>query len=518
MLPVTSSLMHLWHEDPLRSLGVYLPIASLVFIVRAWWQLGWEWHGSAWGLLPAGVAIGMARLVGDGVVTYRVGEHTVGLLQPGLFYFVYASGVVLVLGGRALWRRSLFPLLLLFCVNPIPHLFNQFIDLPLQTASANAARGFAHALGLSPTGEQLQMLFAPRFGMVIVPGCNGIRGSVTMGYLMLFLGYWRRYRPLRLAVYVAAAVALGYLLNLLRLCVLVLYYWAGIHIQWLRPHGEGIDYLIGGSLFLTVSALAGWLLFRKDGPAPQPGQRRRMPWHELFLNRRLQAVAATLLLAALPEVPAAFARIRNGVETFTSPEAAMAAMPAAAGEWRRGAFSFEKEEADNKVIWVWAPFTRGSNGRVIEVGLWLSPLQHYALNSRRIHGDVPLWSGAIEAAADGSAPVRLFAFTMLDLPPDGGERQVPTLFAETTCYRTRCSDASLTGFGKQGLSIAVAPVSSRTERHLAMLFRVPETPSADAAAHGGADAETERQQAAADLRDLLAHMDLRAMAQSAGTQ
>ena len=507
MLPVTASLVHLWQEDPLRSFGILIPFASIFLIVRAWRSARWSWKGTLWGVLPIVLAIVLARLLGDGLVTYRFRDHAVGLLQPGLFYFTYGSGVLLLIGGKVLWRASFFPLLLLFCVNPIPHLFNQVIDLPLQSASADTARAFAHALGLHPSGEQLQMLFAPRFGMIIVPGCNGIRGSVTMGYLMLLLGYWRGYRPLRLTAYVAAAVALGYLLNLLRLCVLVLYYWAGLHLPLLRPHGEGIDYLIGGTLFLLVTTLAGWLLLRGGTPG-WPAQREpHLPWNRLFSSRRLKVAAALMLLSALPELPSAFARMRAGGENFTSAEEAMRALPKSAGQWQRGRFSFEQQEADGRIIWVWAPFTR-KDGRVVELGVWLSPLQHYALNSRRIHGVSPTWTGTLQASAVGGEPVRLSAFTMADdLSSDGA---VPTLFAETTCWAERCSDASIAGFGKQGFSLAIAPVSARSQQRLSLLMRAPENVREAA--------ETGRQGSEEAVVDLLRQLDLKALTHQLGTR
>jgi len=35
-------------------------------------------------------------------------------------------------------------------------------------------------------------MFAPDFGMFIAPGCDGIRGAITLGYLALVLGYLKR--------------------------------------------------------------------------------------------------------------------------------------------------------------------------------------------------------------------------------------------------------------------------------------------------------------------------------------
>ncbi len=508
MLPLTVALIHLWHEDPLRSVGIFFPFISIVLVVSAWRDTGWSWHSSLWGFLPLGLAVMLARILGEGVVTYRFHSHSLSLLQPGLFFFAYGSGVVLLLGGRRLWRASLFPLLLLFCVNPVPHLFNSLIDLPMQAASANTARSFAHLLGLRPSGEQLQMLFAPRFGMMIVPGCNGMRGALTMGYMMLLLGYWKRYRPLLLGLCVVAAVALGYLLNLIRLCLLVLYYWAGIHIAALRPHGEGIDYLIGGILFLLITSLAGWIFLRNPDSVPPRSGSAPLPWHVLFGRWQIRLLIALLLLCSLPEIPSAFARVTKPGEGFTDVRRAMEVLPLQAGTWHRGAFSFEAQEIDQQTIWIWAPYT-DTLGRSVEFGVWLSPLQHYALNSRRIHGDTPTWTGTLNGHSVTGDPIRLSAFTMSDEFSQGNE-SAPTLFAETTCWADRpCTDASMVGFGRQGLSIAVAPVSARSQLRLSLLLKIPEVK--------GEDAAQARRTAEDAAKDLLSTLDLRQFTREMGT-
>jgi exosortase J len=135
----------------------------------------------------------------------------------------------MLFGGPRLLRASIAPLCLLLFVNPVPAAFNSLVDLPLQHLSASTARSFAHFIGLQPTGVQLRMMFAPNFGMFIAPGCNGVRGSITLGYLALIFGYVRRLRLRLLILTTLAALLMGYALNLLRLCVLVVYYRTGVN-------------------------------------------------------------------------------------------------------------------------------------------------------------------------------------------------------------------------------------------------------------------------------------------------
>ena len=49
--------------------------------------------------------------------------------------------------------------------------------------------------------------------MFIAPGCNGIRGAVTMGLIALIAGYIYRFRWYAHVAVVAGAVLLGYVFN-----------------------------------------------------------------------------------------------------------------------------------------------------------------------------------------------------------------------------------------------------------------------------------------------------------------
>ena len=176
--------------------------------------------------------------------------------------------------GSALRRQAAvpsgpFPLVLLWFVNPIPHIFNVFVDLPLQRASAHVARAFAIALGQPLSPDQLRLMFTPEFGMFIAPGCNGIRGAVTMGFIALIAGYVYRFRWYAHAAVVAGAVLLGYVFNFARLCILVLYYLVALHFTSLQDKAEMGDYIIGASLFLLGTFLLFYVVRRLS---ESPGQ------------------------------------------------------------------------------------------------------------------------------------------------------------------------------------------------------------------------------------------------------
>src|SRR3984885_9835831 len=257
------ALWTLWTMDALKSIGMFIPLVSFVLVLRAWRSLGWEMEGSWWGLVILVVTAAVVHIRDQAILVFVFSPKWSIYIPPhSLVFFAYGAGVVSLFGGPRLFRAALFPLILLWFVNPIPHIFNVFVDLPLQRASAHVARAFAIALGQPLSPDQLRLMFTPEFGMFIAPGCNGIRGAVTMGFIALIAGYVYRFRWYAHAAVVASAVLLGYLFNFARLCILVLYYLVALHITWLRSRAEMGDYIIGACLFLLGTFLLFYVVRR----------------------------------------------------------------------------------------------------------------------------------------------------------------------------------------------------------------------------------------------------------------
>lgn len=306
--PTALMLWSLWVTDPLKSIGAFVPVVSLLLILRVWRALEWETRGSWWGLALVSVTV-VAVHLRDGAVLELVLTPSWSLTLPphSLVAFAYASGLVLLVGGGRLWRAAWFPVSLMLLVNPVPHVFNRLIDLPLQHASAGVARALAHALGQRLTPDQLYLMFTPDFGMFIAPGCNGMRGVVTMGLIALVAGHLYRFRLRPWLAVVAGAVLLGYLFNLVRLCVLVLYYVLALHWHWLQGHAEGGDYCIGATLFFFAAMLL-FAAIRRLSPAgdlrwPEPAVPAERLGSTDRVDRaewRLAALGVLLLFGAAP--------------------------------------------------------------------------------------------------------------------------------------------------------------------------------------------------------------------------
>ncbi len=258
VLPVAVSLWDVWTTVPLKSIGAFVPVVSLLLILRVWRSLGWQVEGSWWGLAIVAVTVALVHLRQVAMIELVISQSTVIWIPPfPVVAVAYVAGVVLLFGGWRLLSRARFPVAFMWLVSPVPKIFSTHFDLPLQHISSMVARGFAHALGQQLTSDQLLLMFTPQFGMFIAPGCNGIRGAVTLGMIALVAGYLYRFKPSVTVAVVACSVLVGYVFNFLRLCGLVLYYLVALHIPWLQSRATMGDYVIGAVLF----AVATWGLF-----------------------------------------------------------------------------------------------------------------------------------------------------------------------------------------------------------------------------------------------------------------
>ncbi|MGI4829972.1 MAG: exosortase J, partial [Janthinobacterium lividum] len=262
------SLWALWTTDPLKSIGMIIPVVSFLLVLRVWHSLRWEVDGSWWGLIILVITALLVRMREQTVMTLVLfPQWSLRFPPASAVMLAYGVGAALLFGGARLVKAARFPLLLLLLVNPVPHIFNVYVDLPLQRASAHIARAFAMALGQPLSPDKLRLMFTPEFGMFIAPGCNGIRGAVTMGLIALVAGYLYRFRWRSLVLVVLAAIFLGYIFNFVRLCTLVLFYLLALHIPSLQDHAENADYLIGAALFFVAIYFLSSLIQRLGGAA-----------------------------------------------------------------------------------------------------------------------------------------------------------------------------------------------------------------------------------------------------------
>lgn len=431
-------LWALWTTDGLKSIGGLVPIVSLALILRAWRGISWSARGTWWGLAILAATIGLVHLRDQAVIELVLTPSWTIFLPPhSLVALAYTSGAVLLFGGTRLFRAALFPICLTWFVNPVPQAFNLLVDMKLQHASAAIARGFAHMLGQPLTPDQLRLMFTPEFGMFIAPGCNGIRGAVTMGFIAVIAGYLYRF-PLRWKVLTfLGAVLLGYVFNFIRLCALVVYYVIGLHIQWLQPHAEMGDYIIGACLFFFAT-MALFNVVRRLSPTgtlrpPPPAMlsRGRTKTAPRSFIPRLISMIVLVSLGSVSYARGYFAS-RHAAQA-TDYTAALAKFPKQVGSYKLDR-TWDERLLTGQLIFNWAEYAPADGGPHISVGI--SPVlgTHDTLLCHSARGEDWLWHDTLLLRTD-SQPVE-FSATFFT----GGATQY--LEATTMCSGTSCGQVA----------------------------------------------------------------------------
>jgi exosortase J len=387
--------------------------AGVLLTLRVWRQTGWELRGTWWGLVPAILGLAMSGFRHTFAGTLLLGPLNFNLLAPKFALYLFATGFALLFAGPRVWLRAWFPLALLLCAQPVPNFALVHGDLPLQDISAHIARSFALLIGFPPSNKELlRLMFTPHFGMFIAPGCDGVRGALTLGYLALITGYLKRVSVLRWISYVAGAVFLGYLFNLLRLCTLVLYYRLATGHPWLERHAEQADYALGGCLFLVAALLFLWVALRKDEdsnattavPAAAPSglstQEKRLQY------ARIAALAIPVLLFLVPGINA----IRSHRRSFAAemrdgritPAKLDALMPQQIGSYTLN--RAWQEIYDGQISLESVAYSDSSPDEAT-LGVWLLPFEHNMHGSWMARGEDPLQRGDRIFLTAGSQPV-----------------------------------------------------------------------------------------------------------------
>jgi exosortase J len=433
------ALLGIWRTDALKSMGMVVPFVCFALILRAWRALGWETEGSWWGLAILGGAALLLFVRSQMLLIITVNKDWLLQLPPlPLVAVVYATGLVLLFGGPRLLRAAWFPVLLMWAVIPVPQLFSHLVDLPLQHVGAETARGFAHLIGQKLDDQDLQIMFAPGFGMFIAPGCDGLRGSITLGLTALVVGHVYRFRWYLFAPVVIAAVLLGYVFNLLRLCSLVVFDKIALSLPWLQTREQIADHIVGAGLFLTALLLFFSIVDRlrhdKDlAEAPEPPQRVEPgPPALAYLSKVAAVVALAALfgidsLRAAPPAPVGEAKV------------VLAPMPQQIGGYTLVRTWTESDPTlVSIVVYTWGEYA-APDAAVPHVSLGISPVMgvHDAEVCHIARGEEPTWHGQIEADSPGGG-VSLTAATYRN-----GTGQ--DLEASTVCDGGSCRQFSETG-------------------------------------------------------------------------
>lgn len=449
-------------------MGMVVPFLSAALILREWRRLGWQWgsvRDSVWGVV---------LFVGLGVLLYfREQSLLIITINKGwlvqvpplpLVAIVYAVAMVLAFGGMRLLRAAWFPVALMGAVIPVPQIFSRWVDLPLQHASASVARAFAHGLGQQLTEDKLRLMFTPEFGMFIAPGCNGIRGAVTLGLAAVVVGYVYRFRWFIYGPVVVGAVLLGYLFNFVRLCLLVVYYKLALPYLWMQTRAKTADYIIGGCLFLCAMFLFIWVAnrLRQHPEDVNPELPVEKPRGFAPMVPVLATVAVMLVVSAVGAADTLRDHRERLRQDALKPK--VVSFPQTIGEFTL-VRTWTETLLDGTVVYAWGEYAAphdGKPGAGADIAFGISPTLglHDTTTCHMTRGEDPAWVGQIDAVTvagptslsaslfNNGRALKLEAATVCE---DGACRQ----FTEASEHVTMVYRSARSGNGQQARPVPV---------------------------------------------------------------
>jgi exosortase J len=430
------SLLGIWQSDALKSVGLAVPFVCFGLILRDWREIGWEMDGTWWGfaLFAAGALLVFLR--DQTLLIVTVNKDWLLQLPPvPLIAVAYAASFVLLFGGMRLLRAAWFPVALMWAVIPVPQTFSRRVDVPLQHMGALVARNFAHLIGVHLDSTDLKIMFAPNTGMFIAPGCDGLRGSITMGLTAIVVAYYYRFRWYVFLPVVVGGVLLGYVFNFLRLCSMVIYDKISVTHPALGPHEPLADHIVGGCIFV-LALLIFFAAIEKLKHRPSEVLSRPAPPSSVAAWPVVAKTIAVLAVAIL-----------FGADYFHSAHAQISisttypAVPASIGEYKL-VRTWLDQTTTGQVVYTWGEYAAPDKAPGIpgdHVSLGISPRLsiHDAEVCHIAKGEDPTWHGQIEAATP-SGPTDLTAVMY-------NNGVVQKLEASTVCDDGSCRQFSQTG-------------------------------------------------------------------------
>jgi exosortase len=204
--PTFLGLSQKWLHDPGYSHGILVPGFALYLLWQRRDRLVTEPPMILPGVAMLLVAAGL-RLVGG---TFIFDWFDAISLLPTLI------GIVMLLGGRAMFRATLPAILFLFFMIPLPYKLETMLGAPLQTLASRGSTFLLQVLGQPAVREgNTIMLNEVRLG--VVEACSGLRMLVTFFTFSTGVALLIRKPLLERLCIVLSAVPIALVTNILRI-------------------------------------------------------------------------------------------------------------------------------------------------------------------------------------------------------------------------------------------------------------------------------------------------------------
>jgi exosortase len=178
--PVMVRLVRQWANDDDMGHGFFVPV------IAAW--IAWQKLEEARAIPPLPDWRGLILLL------WGAGQLYIATLGAELFLartalVITIIGAVWLLCGVRYLRIFAFPLLILFCMIPIPGVVYTRLTFPLQIFASRVAEHSLDLLGV-PVMREGNVLELANMKLNVVDACSGIRSLLSLTFLSLVYGYF----------------------------------------------------------------------------------------------------------------------------------------------------------------------------------------------------------------------------------------------------------------------------------------------------------------------------------------
>lgn len=247
--PVLSALVRQWSNDADMSHGFFVPAIS------AW--ILWRRREELLAIKPRPNWWGLA-LVLYGALQLLIATLGVELFLARSAFVISLIGVVWLLGGTIMLRKTAFPLFLLIFMVPIPAVIYNRITFPLQLLASRLADGALTLLSI-PVLREGNILELPNQRLSVAEACSGIRSLLSLTFLSLVYGYFfEKTAWIRITLFLST-IPIAIVANASRVTL------TGILTQVKPELSEGFFHTASGWVIFMVALLILILLHRLIG-------------------------------------------------------------------------------------------------------------------------------------------------------------------------------------------------------------------------------------------------------------
>jgi exosortase len=216
------------------------------------------------------------------IIFYWYGSYTFMPLEYHILTMpIFTAGLVLVLFNLETLRQLIFPILFLFFLTPIPEELLFKLSNILSTSSSLISSAVANVLGANSivsTGGINPTIIVTRpdnsiLGFSLDTACSGVYPLIAFVMFAFLTAYIIRDKPWKKAVIFLLGIPLMYLLNVLRITIVLLlgyHYGEQLALQTFHLFGGLALTIIGTVLLLTVAERIFKIQMFSRGPTAQP--------------------------------------------------------------------------------------------------------------------------------------------------------------------------------------------------------------------------------------------------------